>query len=169
MKTLLLMRHAKASPSNDSVADFDRPLLDEGRSAAERIGKFLASESVLVDTALSSPAARARETIETVLQAAGIPVDVRYDQRLYESGPLRLIEVISEIEDGRSNALMVGHNPALEELVQILTGETVQLAAGTLAKIDLEGSKWSEIVEAKGALDRLVRPKELLNLDAGAT
>ncbi len=162
MKRLLLMRHAKASPSNADVADFDRPLIDEGRLAARRIGEFLKSEDVRVDVAMSSPAARARETIEAVLMAAGISTDVRYDRRLYEGGPTQVLEVLSEIKDDVSVVLMVGHNPGMEELVELLTGQHTHLSAGTLATITLEANEWRGIVEAKGALDNLARPKESL-------
>ena len=160
MKTLLLMRHAKASPSVSGMADFDRPLLDEGRAAARRIGKSLKGQ-ILVDTALSSTAARARETIETVLQSAAMPIDVRDDQRIYEGGPLSLLEVVSEIDNDSNAVLLVGHNPALEELVQVLTGEDVHLSPGTLAKIDLEVNEWSEVGPGSGAIDKILRPKEL--------
>lgn len=160
MKTLLLMRHAKAASSHPSIADFDRPLLDEGQAAARRIGKFLKGET-MVDTAFSSTAARARETIETVLQFAAMPIEVRYDQRIYDGGPLRLLEVVSEIHDDLNAVLLVGHNPALEELVEVLTGEDVDLAPGTLAKIDLEVNEWGGIGAGNGVLDNVVRPKEL--------
>ncbi|MEP6637459.1 MAG: histidine phosphatase family protein [Acidobacteriota bacterium] len=161
MKTLLLMRHAKAVPSKGGLADFDRALLAQGRMAAAQVGDVLKSENVQVDVALSSPAARARETIETVLQAAGLSVEVRYDQRLYEGGTADLLEVISEMEDDASNLLLVGHNPVLEELVAALTGQAVQLSPGTLAKINLDLKNWRSIGKTKGTLDRVVRPQEL--------
>jgi phosphohistidine phosphatase len=96
-----------------------------------------------------------------VLQAAGMTLIVRADQRLYEGGPLRLVEVLSEVEDTLQSVLLVGHNPVLEELVHLLTGESVNLSAGTLTQIDLE-TLWSEIGKAKGTQRRVVRPKELI-------
>ena len=160
MKTLLLMRHAKASPSATGMADFDRPLVDEGRVAARRIGKSLKGE-IQVDAALSSTAARTRETIETVLQSAAMPIDTRYDQRIYDGGPLCVVEVISEIDNDSNAVLLVGHNPALEDLLQVLTGEDVHLSPGTLAKIDLEVNEWSEVGPGSGVIDKILRPKEL--------
>lgn len=160
MKTLLLMRHAKASPSATGMADFDRPLLDEGRVAARRIGKALRGE-ILVDTTLSSTAARARETIEIVLQSAARPIDIRYDQRIYDGGQLLVVEVISEIDNDSNAVLLVGHNPALEDLLQVLTGEDVHLSPGTLAKIDLEVNEWSEVGPGSGVIDKILIPKEL--------
>lgn len=163
MKTLLLMRHAKASPSDAGVADVDRSLVDEGRLAAERIGKFLQTKKLTVDTVLSSSAIRARETTAAVLLAAGMSLEVRSDQRLYEAGPVRLLEVISELKDDINTVLLVGHNPALEDLLQILTGRAEHMSPGTIARIDLKDSTWSQAIKENGTLEWIVRPKELLD------
>ncbi|MDQ3473639.1 MAG: histidine phosphatase family protein [Acidobacteriota bacterium] len=161
MRTLLLMRHAKAGPSTAGVADFDRPLLEEGRIAAALIGSFLKREKLTVDLAISSPAIRSRETIEAVLQAAGMSLEVCADQRLYEGGSLLLLEVLSEADNDLRTVLLVGHNPVLEDLVQHLTGENVHLSAATLTHVELDAEKWSEIHGAKHKLCRVVQAKEL--------
>ncbi len=160
-RTLLLMRHAKASPTHAGVSDIDRPLLDEGRDAAARIGTFLKREQLAIDFAVSSTALRARETIESVLHAAEVPLEVQADQRLYDGGPLRIVEVLSEVEVNLKTVLLVGHNPVLEELVHLLTRESVHLSPGTLAQVDLDGANWGEISRAKHKLRKVVRPKEL--------
>lgn len=161
MKTLFLLRHAKSSWANSALADFDRPLNGRGKRAAETIGKFLSKQEIRPDLVLSSPAVRARETIGIVIKAARLPAEVRYDQRIYEAGPQRLLEVISEIEEENSDVLVVGHNPGMEELLQLLTGRTEHMATGTLAKIDLETAMWSRAADHKGNLAWLVKPKEL--------
>lgn len=165
MKTLLLMRHAKAAAGTSSLADSNRPLTDEGRRAAKLIGEFIVSKEVRPDLALSSPAVRARETIDIVMKAARLQVELRYDHRIYEAGSVKLVEVVSQIEEGRSKVLVVGHNPGLEELLQMLIGRLEHVAPGTLAKIDFEANKWSEAGERKGNLDWLVQPKELPTID----
>lgn len=161
MKTLLLMRHAKASPSVPGVADFDRPLLEEGRIAAALVGSFLKREQFTIDEAISSPAVRARETIESVLLAAGVSLEVHADQRLYEGGSLLLLEVVSEIDDYLETVLLVGHNPVLEDLVQHLTGERVHLSPATLTHMECDAEKWSEIHTAEHKLRKVVRAKDL--------
>ena len=161
MKTLLLMRHAKADPSTAGVADIDRPLLDEGRQAASRVGSFLKREQFMADVVLSSSALRALETVESVLQAMEISLDVRSDQRIYDGGSLLLLEVLAEVEDDLKTTLLVGHNPVLEDLVQHLTGESVHLSPGTLAHVELAAEKWSEVHVGTNKLRSVVRPKEL--------
>jgi phosphohistidine phosphatase len=161
MKTLFLLRHAKSSWNDSSLQDFDRPLNVRGLRSAELIGTFIKKQKLSFDLVLSSPAIRARETIEIVLKTSKVQSELRYDQRIYEASPHVLIEVITQIEDEKSKVLLVGHNPGIEKLVEILTGAIVQVATGTFTKIDLKTSKWSKALEAQGNLDWVVKPKEL--------
>jgi phosphohistidine phosphatase len=161
MKTLVFLRHAKAENGSAGSPDFDRALNDRGRKEAQAVGVFIREQNLGLDLVLSSTAKRARETTELVLASANLAVDVRYDQRIYEAGPLRLLEVVSQIEEERSSVLLVGHNPGIEELLQLLTGRLEHMATGTLAKIDLKAAGWSEVVEEKGSLDWIVKPKTL--------
>ena len=161
MKTLFLLRHAKSSWNDANLKDFDRPLNARGLRAAELIGTFIKKEKVSFDLVLSSPAVRARETIEIVLKTAKLAAEVRYDQRIYEASPHVLIEVITQIEEEKSKVLLVGHNPGIEKLLEVLTGGITHVATGTFAKIDLKTAKWSKALEAQGTLDWVVKPKEL--------
>jgi phosphohistidine phosphatase len=160
MKILFLLRHAKSVSSSGSVLDLDRSLSDEGQRQAERIGKYLKEQNVGLDLVLSSTALRARETIQLVLTAARWMGEVRHDQRIYEANRQLLLQVVSEIEGDKSKVLLVGHNPGLEELLQRLTGRFEPMATGTLAKITLGGSEWTDAAEQTGHLDWLVNPKE---------
>lgn len=161
MKTLFILRHAKSSWKDSALQDYDRPLNGRGRKAAELIGGFIRKQKVRPDLILSSPAVRARETIEIVMKTAKLGIELRYDQRIYEAGPLRLLEVISQIDEDRSIVLLVGHNPGLEELLHVLTDRVEQMSTGTLAKISFGTTKWRKTLEKKGSLDWLVKPKEL--------
>ena len=160
MKTLLLLRHAKAENPEPDVTDLNRALNARGRAEAQSVGQFIKTQALEFDLVLCSTATRARETTELVLAAAELAANVRFDTRIYEAGPLRLLEVISEIEESMSAVLLVGHNPGMEELLKILTGSLEQMATGTLAKIELSAG-WSKALEAKGTLDSIVKPQAL--------
>ncbi len=67
MKTLLLLRHAKSSWNDPSLADHDRPLKKRGRKAAPRMGRWLQENGLRPDCVLCSTATRARETLQLVL------------------------------------------------------------------------------------------------------
>ena len=161
MKTLLLLRHAKSSWKEDGLRDFDRPLNGRGKKAAETMGRFIRKKKVAPDLVLSSPAVRARETIEAIMKIAELPSELRFDDRIYDAGVMRLLEVISQIDDDRNTVLMVGHNPGMEELLGLLSDQFEHMATGTLAKINLNGASWSKVVKEKGTVDWIVKPKEL--------
>jgi phosphohistidine phosphatase len=162
MRTLYLLRHAKSSWKDESQLDFERPLASRGRKACSVIAKFIQSEAIEFDLLLSSTAVRARETIELIRQQAKLRSELRYDERIYEAPVTRLVEIISEVENDRKVILLVGHNPGMEELIHTLTGEERQVSTASLAKIKLKVSKWSEVGNANGTLEWIVRPKELV-------
>ena len=158
MKTLFLLRHAKAENPEPGSTDLTRALNERGKNEAQALGTFLKKQNQKFDLALCSTAARARETTELVLAAAELTANVRYDGRIYEAGPLRLLEVIAEIEESMSAVLLVGHNPGMEELLKILTGSLEQMGTGTIAKIELHAGEWSSVREDRASLDWIVKP-----------
>jgi phosphohistidine phosphatase len=157
MKTLFLLRHAKAVSTSEALRDLDRSLSDQGREQAERVGKYLKQQNISFDLVLSSTALRARETTELVLTAAGSMSEVRFDQRIYEASFQQLLELVCEIEKEKNEVLLVGHNPGLEELLKRLTGRFETMGTSTLAKIALGASAWTEAVAEKGDLSWLFK------------
>jgi phosphohistidine phosphatase len=161
MKTLLLLRHAKSSWKEPAIADFERPLNDRGRKAADMVGKFIAKQDITIDLVISSPAVRARQTTDLVLRAAKRSPELRFDQRVYEATPARLLEITSQIEDDRKTVLLVGHNPGMEELLTLLVGLEQHMPTASLAKVVLSSKKWDKILAEKGVLETFVRAREL--------
>jgi phosphohistidine phosphatase len=161
MKTLFLLRHAKSSWKDQSQADFERPLNRRGKRAAETIGKYFKTSSIFPELILCSPAERTRETVELVLKASRWSTEVRYDQRIYEASAQRLVEVVSQIDNDRKVAMLVGHNPGLEDLLLLFTGNTEVMPTGAIAKVLLKTTKWTTAIEKRATLDWIVRPKDL--------
>jgi phosphohistidine phosphatase len=162
MKTLFLLRHAKSSWKDETLPDFERPLNGRGKHAAEDIGRYLKTNSVVPELVLSSPAVRARDTLEIVSKTAKWTTEVRYDQRIYEASAMRLVEVLSQVENDLKIVMMVGHNPGMEELLMLLTGAMERFSTATVAKIALKTTKWTTAADKRATLEWLVRPKELL-------
>lgn len=161
MKTLLLLRHAKSSRKDNGVKDFDRPLNQRGLKAAPSIGSLIGKRKLQPDLVLSSPAERARQTTQLVFEAAGLKTEVRYDERIYEATGARLFEIVGQIEEDANVAMLVGHNPGFEELLEALTGEAHNLPTAALACIELDIEKWNKVRAGAGRLEWLVKPKEL--------
>ncbi len=154
------MRHAKSSWTDPSLSDFERPLNERGRRAAPFMGEVLKREGLVPDHIICSPAQRTRETAELVQEATAPDVDVHHEARIYEATAGELIEVVSTTPDNFQRALLIGHNPSSEQVVQVITGAIEAMPTAALAVIDLDIDLWSEIAPGKGKLRRIFRPKE---------
>ena len=163
MKTLYLLRHAKSSWDDPRLADFERPLNERGLRAAPLVGRFMRERKLRPDLILCSPAERARRTAALVSEAAGLSAPLRYDERIYEATAATLSEVVAQAEDSADELLLVGHNPGLEDLLQLLTGETRRMSTAALARVQLDLDRWAELRGGAGRLEWHVKPKELVD------
>ena len=161
MKTLLLLRHAKSSWADAALPDFDRPLNQRGLNAAPKVGAFLRKKKIRPELVLSSPAVRARETTRLVCDAAGLALITNFDQRIYEASARQLLNIVTEIQDQISIAILVGHNPGFEELLEILTDESHRMPTAALACIELDVQRWIDVSARSGRLAWLMKPKNL--------
>ena len=143
------------------MEDFERPLKGRGRDAAEEMGRFLASKKVNISVLISSPSVRTRETIDIVLRHSRLQVEPLFDQRIYEASLTTLVQVVSEIPGDKKTAMLVGHNPGMEELLAFLTHESRRMPTCALARISLEGVSWKEAGRGAGKLEWFVTPKDL--------
>jgi phosphohistidine phosphatase len=161
MKTLLLLRHAKSDWDDSSLRDFDRPLATRGLRDAPRIGKVLRKRGPLPDLIISSPAARARATIEAVVKAASLESSLQFDEAIYGATSAELLKLIRRLPDSISCALMVGHNPGFEDLVGRLTGSPERMPTAALADVEFIIDRWEDVEDGKGRLVSLLTPKQL--------
>src|SRR6478672_2955749 len=152
MKRLYVMRHAKSSWDNPSLADFDRPLNERGLETAPMMGRLIRTRGYIPDVVISSPAKRAKKTATLATEAAGITSSIMFDERIYEANPQTLIKVLSGIGDEAQSAMVVGHNPGMEGLIRSLTGEATAMPTAAFAVIDLDIEKWSDIDYQTGKL-----------------
>jgi phosphohistidine phosphatase len=159
MKTLLILRHAKSSWKHDELSDHDRPLNPRGERDAPNVGKRLRNEGLVPDAILSSTAKRARQTAEAVAEESGFEGELQLSGELYGGGPEAYLEAIRSLPGLVDCALVVGHNPDLEELVEILTGESVRLPTAALAHMKLDIQDWQDL-EEQGKLANLWTPRE---------
>lgn len=168
MKTLTLLRHAKSDWSDAVARDFDRPLNERGRRAARTIGAHMASEGLVFDRVLASPALRVKDTLDEVERAYGKPLPREYDERVYLASASTLLDLVRETDEQVERLLLVGHNPGLEDLALELVRETgspmlqeveIKYPTATLAEVAIETDSWS--TAAGGKLLRFVRPRDL--------
>jgi phosphohistidine phosphatase len=164
---LWLLRHAKSSWDDEGIPDVERPLAPRGERAAERIARYAATERLHPELVLCSPATRARATLEHVLPSLGAP-EVSVEPELYTFDPEPLIERLHAIPETVGSAMLVGHNPAMQELAVWLARAGERLAdlaakypTGGLAELELDAASWAEIGSGSAVLARFVAPREL--------
>lgn len=162
MKTLLILRHAKSSWKDPALADHDRPLNKRGKRDAPRMGAFMRQQGLLPELILCSTAERAWLTAEAAADESGFEGKMVLVPELYAFDPEPYLSSLAEVEDEYQIVMIVGHNPAVEELSEILTGEYQRFPTATLAEIELPIDHWQEIDDVEdGSLLNLWRPKEL--------
>jgi phosphohistidine phosphatase len=155
-RTLILLRHAKSDWSGDD-ADIDRPLANRGLRQAPDAGRWLADQIDSVDLAVVSPANRARSTWALVAAELDSEPPVRIDERAYAASANQLLDIARELPDDVHTVVLVGHNPGIEGLASLLTGEPVSMGTSSLAVIGMDGS-WSTLDHGAAALEASGRP-----------
>lgn len=175
MKTLILLRHAKAEPGQSNFDDFDRVLAPRGRNAAPRIGKWLAENGWLPGQAFVSTARRAQETWDLAAAAMPRAIAETRDRALYLATPGDILAFLGDHGGEADNIIVVGHNPGLETLARLLAGAgsdeaaAADLARGMptagLAVIECECDAWCDTATAPARLVAFVRPHDLAEAD----
>ncbi len=162
MKTLLILRHAKSSWDNSSLADHDRPLNKRGKRDAPKMGRLLAREDLTPDLIISSTAERALTTAEFVAISADYDNEIQITRQLYHAGPEEYIEVLQQVDDTYRRVMVVGHNPGMEDLVEELGGQYHRMPTAALVQFELPIDSWADLDEGTtGRLVNIWRPKEI--------
>jgi len=161
MKTLFLVRHAKSSRDDPSLADRDRPLDDRGKKDAPMMGGRLAKRGVKPDLLVSSPALRALTTAQLIAEEVGYKRKaIEVDDRLYASSADALLAVIRALDKQVDNVMFFGHNPEFSELVHRLSGEYVDMRTCAVAEFGFDAEAWADIGTVKPARVTLDYPKK---------
>ncbi len=155
------MRHAKSSWSHD-LTDYERPLNGRGKQNAPMMGEHLKAQGRTPDLVLCSSAKRARQTAKAVHAASGCETELIQVEDFYLAEPDVYIEALSERNSAADVILVVGHNPGVAELLEILTGDFDAYPTGTIAEIELPIANWAALSdETAGTLKNLWKPRFL--------
>jgi phosphohistidine phosphatase len=167
VKRLYLLRHAKSSWDDPELADHERPLAKRGRRASKLIADHMKRERIVPALILCSSARRTRETLDRIAPAVGAETEVRVERKLYGASSDELLARLRELPEGPSSVMLIGHNPAIQELALSLAGrgaavETMREKFPTAALATLEfDDAWRELAPGAGAAVAFVRPREL--------
>jgi phosphohistidine phosphatase len=175
MKTLLLLRHADTARKEPGGGDHERGLSQAGRSAARRLGEWLAQQGTLPTQVVCSSARRARDTLEALALPRAEPGSFRFERELYLASADTLLDRVAALGEepgGTDCALLVGHNPGIADLAEWLAagGEPAALERlrrgfppAALAVLTLDVPSWSAISPRCGRLATFTTPAEVRN------
>ncbi|WP_112322210.1 SixA phosphatase family protein [Oceanibium sediminis] len=167
MKTLILMRHAKAAPQQHDQPDIDRPLAQRGTSDAKAIGDWIRKKGLVPDIAIVSSAERTQQTWEALGLEAETPM--KSASELYDAVPSTYLGILSRLDC--DTVLMIGHNPTVATLAEHLLRDVdvpLDLTAyptGATMAIAFEGDTWDSAVKLPGKLVHWAIPRELFEQD----
>lgn len=173
MKTLYILRHAKSDQGDGSVRDHDRPLNGRGREAAPKMGAYLKAQGYKPDVILCSTARRTVETCDLIRPSLG-DMTVAFEEGLYLAEARTILERLRRLDDAAGSAMVIGHNPGLEQLAGGLSAspKTVdeerlhrrmreKFSTCALAVIKFPIKTWREAKPGAGVLSDFMRPRDL--------
>jgi phosphohistidine phosphatase len=159
MRTLMLLRHAKSDWNAPTEGDFARPLNKRGRRAAAAMARQIAALDTVPQKIVSSPAVRAIRTAEAVAGELA-EVAVEPEERLYGASVAEILDVARHLPKEISCALLIGHNPGMEECVHALGGDPdLLLKTCMLAVFRVDGG-WGKLSAENCHLVRILQPSE---------
>lgn len=145
MKTLILMRHAKAENGGFDTRDFDRKLSEKGKNDADIAAKVLKKHVSKIDLIVSSSAKRTLKTAKIAALNFGIEKsEIEATEYLYESDNEPYIHIIRNFNDKTDKTvLIVGHNPTIGAMASILSGyQVAEFKPGSFAVFQITHETW---------------------------
>lgn len=161
MKTVYLVRHAKASWNQPELPDRERPLLPKGVKRTKLIGEYLRKKKVHPELIISSDASRARETALILAAEFNYPAEaVLSDPRLYDAPETSFFDILASKNNAIASVMLVGHNPGMTQLLFRYAGETIDhLPTSGVVAIRFQTRRWEELPLAKHKLEFLIYPR----------
>lgn len=168
VRYLYLLRHAKSSWDSPSMEDHERPLAPRGRKAMKAMARHIRKADVRPELILCSSATRARGTLERVLPALPATTPFEVEDALYTFDADEVLARLRRVPAGVGSVMVVGHNPALQDLTLRLAGDGAplervrsKLPTGALATLRIPRATWRGLRAGSAELVALVTPKDL--------
>jgi phosphohistidine phosphatase len=168
MRTVFLLRHAKSSWSDPTLADIDRPLAPRGERAAERMAGYMRRKRIRPALVLCSPSVRTRRTLEAIEPSLGRNCTVELVPPLYAASRLELFRQLQALPDFVASVMLIGHNPGLQELALALASRGAdlprleeKLPTGALATLVADCESWAALKPGDAELVEYVVPRDL--------
>lgn len=146
MKTIYLIRHAKSS-WDMNVADWQRPLNEASIERAHKIANLMHEKGIKPDKIISSFAFRALNTAIIFAKTLEFSLeDIEISGDIYEKKAPEIFKLIQRQNDKYKSIMLVGHNPCITVLYNMLTGRMLDnMNTSAVAGIGFNADKWDAI------------------------
>jgi phosphohistidine phosphatase len=125
------------------------------------MGELLKDKELLPQLVLCSTAVRARQTAELLVKSSGFGGQMQLLELFYLAEPPVYLTELRHVADEVERVLVIGHNPGLEGVVQMLSRQIVSLPTGAIAHFSLPIVRWDELTTStEGELVEVLLPPE---------
>ena len=147
MKNLTIVRHAESVLQDAQYLDKNRPLTKNGRNDALIMSQRIRDAGIKPSKILSSSAARAWETALIIAKTINYSENLlTKDDRLYLADIHNLVCIIEEQNEDVNNLMIIGHNPGLIELINLLSIKKIaNLSTSGAVSLNINTDDWSLI------------------------
>lgn len=160
MKQITFIRHAKSNHVM-GLRDHDRPLNERGLNDAPAMAELLKSDDFHPDMFFSSTALRALTTAELIRDGIDSEIPLEQHELLYHAFINDYAAFIHQIDDVLENIVIVGHNPTISLMVNLLARDNVTESMPTCCIVSLafeNCDSWNAISPHTGIVTRHVFP-----------
>jgi len=161
VKTLYLIRHAKANEMSGGESDKEREINATGQVNAAKTGRYLFEKNIIPDIIYSSPAVRAVQTANFLAEQLKLETDeVELSDEIYDASVRSLLQIINKLDETWQTVFIVGHNPAISYLAEYLTGDQVgSMPTCGVTAVSIDGMSWQEVTQDSGRLEFQLSPE----------
>ncbi|MCR4942627.1 MAG: histidine phosphatase family protein [Campylobacter sp.] len=160
MKKIYFIRHAKAEQFCESMRDFDREINERGKSDAKLMAEVLRDKFKDISAVFNSDAKRCMQTTKIFVEGLGLKVEPKKVSSFYSANARQILDFIKSLDESLKNIVIVGHNPAITEICEILSDSVIgNIPTSGVFCIKFDG-EFKELKDAKGEVEFFEYPKK---------
>lgn len=132
------------------------------------MAKYIRDAGLKPSIVLCTSTLRARETLELLKPALADGTAIKIEPKLYEAGSKELLTRIRRLSPAAPSVLIIGHNPAMQELVLELASESSdaksvrkKFPTAALAVLNARAKEWKQLRPGQASLEEFITPKGL--------
>lgn len=145
MKTVVLMRHADAYPSDFSGFEPDRSVSVTGLLQIEQVrtaGHAIWQE---IDFILCSSLKRAKQTFQAIYSVVSPNTKVMFDDHLHQATSHELLDKIQWTPSFYNHLLIIGHNPGLSQFMDAIDSGSKILETCEAVILQADVPVWQDV------------------------